>query len=90
MKIQRFNEKILKDVKAPIERVLRKTSKLEEYPIKCKFKNRVPDPGTCYVIDINFEVQQIKCSNEYSTYVGIDFDQVDFIPDIFIFNKYNL
>jgi hypothetical protein len=29
----------------------------------CKFKNRVPDPGMCRVININFEEEDLEVSN---------------------------
>ena len=61
----------------------------EIYPFKCKYKNRTPDPGICYVVEINFELEQIECSNGRSRYYP-SFDEIEFIPDIFMFGKYNL
>ena len=60
-----------------------------KYPFRCKYKNRIPDPGLCYVLEINFEEQTLSCSNGRFRYFP-SFDEVEFIPDIFIFNKYNL
>ena len=61
----------------------------EQYPFKCKYKNRIPDPGLCYVIEINFETKRVECSNG-AVRLYPYFDEIEFIPDIFIFNKYNL
>ena len=61
----------------------------EEYPFKCKYKNRVPDPGICYIISINFEDKRVECSNGANRYYPY-FHDIEFIPDIFTFFKYNL
>ena len=74
MKIIRFNENKNADSK---------------YPFKCKYKNRKPDPGICYVLEIDFENEKVICSNGYVRLFP-SFDEIEFIPDIFIFNKYNL
>lgn len=68
---------------------LRYNDNMDKYPIKCKFKNRVPDPGICVVIDIDFEERRVHVSNGAVRFRG-DFDDIEFIPDIFLFNKYNL
>ena len=79
MKIQRFNEAT-------------KFSD-DDYPFKCKFKdpfaNHDSDPGICYVIEIYFRNRSVKCSNGADEYYA-SFDDIEFIPDIFIFSKYNL
>ena len=84
MKIQRFNE-IYSHVH---------TSEVSDnkYPIKCKFKNRIPDPGICYVTQIDFEVEKVHWSNGRISSVT-DFNQIEFIPnifDLFMSKKYNL
>jgi hypothetical protein len=61
----------------------------DKYPIKCKFKDRIPDPGICYVLEINFEERKIWWSNEAISSTA-NFDDIEFIPDIFVFGKYNL
>ena len=53
MKIQKFNEIIKVH---PIE-----LNYNDKYPIKCKFKNRIPNPGICYIIEINFEERKFIC-----------------------------
>jgi hypothetical protein len=60
-----------------------------QYPFKCKYKNRYPDPGLCNIIEINFEKREIVCSNGYFRLFP-NFDEIEFIPDIFIFDKYSL
>jgi len=37
-----------------INKVLEKYTD-DKYPFKIKFKNRIPDPGICHVISIDFE-----------------------------------
>ena len=61
----------------------------ENYPFKCKYKNRTPNPGICWIISIDFERKKLDVSNGNYRYCP-DFDDVEFIPDIFVFNKYNL
>lgn len=34
-----------------------------KYPYVCTFKNRIPDPGTCKIIEINFETEKLEVSN---------------------------
>lgn len=93
MKIDKFNEmsitKKLRDfmVKSPTEVISNEADKL--YPFKCKFKNRIPDPGECWIIEINFEERNLTCSNGRYRYLP-GFDDVEFIPDLFLLNKYNL
>ena len=60
-----------------------------KFPFKCKYKNRTPDPGICYILEINFEDRKVQCSNGYVRMYP-SFDEIEFIPDIFIFNTYNL
>lgn len=59
------------------------------YPFKCKFKNRTPDPGICYILEINFEEKKVHWTNGAVRSIA-DFDDIEFIPDPFIFNQYNL
>ena len=56
----------------------------DDYPFKCKYENRI-----YYVIEIYFKNRSIKCSNGSDEYY-LSFDDVEFIPDIFVFSKYNL
>lgn len=62
----------------------------KKFPFKCKIKNRQPDPGICWVIKVNFEDETIEWSNGYVRSTCYGFDDVEFIPDLFILNKYNL
>jgi len=90
MKIDRFDETIDKRfTKGKIKNW--KVEKLsdDKFPFKCKYKNRTPDPGICYILEINFEDRNVQCSNGYLRMYP-SFDEIEFIPDIFIFNKYNL
>jgi len=83
MKIDKFNE---------IFRVHDMEVNDNKYPIKCKFKNRKPDPGICYVTQIDFEGEKVHWSNGRVSSVT-DFDQIEFIPDIFdlfMLKKYNV
>ncbi len=61
----------------------------EKFPIKCEMKHRIPNPGICWVTKINFENKTINWSNGYVS-SHADFKDIEFIPDIFIFNKYGL
>jgi hypothetical protein len=61
----------------------------EKYPFKCRYKERNPDPGLCWIIDIDFDNRDLGFSNGSYRY-SASFDDVEFIPDIFILNKYNL
>lgn len=35
----------------------------KQYPFICEFKNRKPNPGQCYVLEIDFEERKLVCSN---------------------------
>lgn len=74
MKVKKFNENNKAD---------------SLYPFKCKYKNRTPDPGICWIRRIDFENKRLDVTNGRYSY-SPDFDEVEFIPDIFIFSKYNL
>jgi hypothetical protein len=94
MKIKKINEMTFDDLRSSIDAIKANTSMNvnlsdDAYPFRCKFKNRTPDPGVCYVIEINFEKQEIECSNG-RVRLYTKFDEIEFIPDIFIFSKYNL
>jgi hypothetical protein len=58
-----------------------------EYPLTCKFKNRNPDPGICNIVSIDFDDGVAFVSNGRFRYRA---EFKDFIPDIFVFSKYNL
>jgi hypothetical protein len=77
MKIQKFNEAGIMNN--------------SNFPIKCRFKNRVPDPGICYVTEIDFKDRKIHWRN-YNVSSIADFDDVEFLPDLFFLNidKYNI
>lgn len=79
MKISKFNES------SEFDKMMD-----EKFPIKCKIKNRTPDPGICWVIKINFEEKNVEWSNGYVRSTIYGFDNVEFIPDLFIYSKYNL
>lgn len=96
MKIIRFNENEEGYIMRPDSAYsiatklnLNKQDADRKYPFKCKYKNRIPDPGICYVLEIDFENEKVSCSNGYIRLFP-SFDEIEFIPDIFIFNKYNL
>jgi len=77
MKINKFNESYAEDYD-------------KKFPIKCKIKNRIPDPGICWVTEINFEEERVEWTNGHVRSSVYGFDKVEFIPDFFVFNKYNL
>ena len=98
MKIIRFNESNYEGIvlrnkpsfpSIPSKIKLNQKEADSKYPFKCKYKNRIPDPGICYVLEIDFENEKVSCSNGHVKLFPI-FDEIEFIPDIFIFNKYNL
>jgi len=76
MKIDKFNQ------------IFEKTTD-SIYPFKCRHKYIIPDPGICDIIVINFESEFVTWSNGYIISTA-GFDEIEFIPDIFVFNKYNL
>jgi len=82
MKIQKFNEIFRVH---PIELNYNDS----KYPIKCKFKNRTPNPGVCYITEINFEERKFHWSNGFVS-SNANFDDVEFLPDLFSYNKYNI
>lgn len=47
------------------------------------------DTGICYIIEIYFKNRSVRCSNDKQIFYA-SFDDVEFIPDIFTFSKYNL
>ena len=78
MKIERINENL------GFDKMMN-----QKYPLKCKYKDRTPDPGICWIISIDFENKRLDVSNGRYRY-SPDFDDVEFIPDLFIYSKYNL
>ncbi len=93
MKINKFKESIVNEkLKDLFFKTIPDTNAKnadELFPFKCKFKNRNPDPGICYVTSINFLERSLSCTNGRYSY-SPDFDDVEFIPDLFLLNKYNL
>lgn len=61
----------------------------DDFPLKCKVK-RVPDPGICYVMQIDFDRKKVSVLSKGNIRYTLTFDDVEFIPDIFIFSNYNL
>lgn len=86
MKINKFNETLAPKKFGTIYNI---TYSDEKFPFKCKFKNRVPDPGICWITDIDFRNRKLGWSNGAVSSIA-NFDDVEFIPDIFVFGKFNL
>lgn len=61
----------------------------EKFPFKCKYKNRNPNSGICWIMSIDFENKMLDVSNGRYRY-SPTFDDVEFITDLFLLNKYNL
>jgi len=94
MKIYRFNEIKFDDFRLAIDKFQQAHNANiqlsdDKFPFKCKFKNREPDPGICYIISIDFENRKVSCLNG-SVRLYPSFDEIEFVPDIFVFSKYNL
>ncbi len=51
---------------------------LSGFPLKVKYKRRIPDPGECTVVSVNWEKRQMEVSNG-SIRLFPNFDQVDVV-----------
>ena len=95
MKVKRFNENSFKDAINRWQTIANATqinTKLSDinYPFRCRFINdNMKDTGICYIIEIYFKNRSVRCSNDKQIFYA-SFDDVEFIPDIFTFSKYNL
>jgi hypothetical protein len=87
MKIEKFTEGY--HIPLPKKKPLQSQYNDNDFPFKCRFKNRTPDPGICYVTEIYFREKKIEWSNGAVGSIA-NFEDIEFIPDIFIFDKYNL
>ena len=87
MKIERFNK--LNEITLPPQRKYNLKPEERVFPLKCRYKNRTPDPGMLYIISIDFEDGSVSASNGRIRYRA-EFKELEFIPDIFVFDKYNL
>ena len=89
MKIQRFTEISASDYFGIPTVMHQKSMYDDDFPIKCKFHHRVPDPGICYVTDLDFREKKLHWSNGAVSSVA-NFEDVEFIPDLFLLTKYNI